>query len=128
MEKQKTPLESINKKNPFTVPEGYFDNLTNQIMVLLPEKQEVKKRNIWKKVSPWIYMAAMMTGIAFGFQLFINQQNTTVMKHGQHASVKQEQLNGRFGEAISTSEEDVMLSFVNDYELYEYLYEGKVEL
>lgn len=32
--------EKIGQKNPFKVPEGYFDQLTAQVMSNLPEKEE----------------------------------------------------------------------------------------
>jgi hypothetical protein len=31
-------LDRIGKENPFTVPEGYFDNLTERVMEKLPEE------------------------------------------------------------------------------------------
>ena len=34
----------MGKKNPFTVPEGYFEQLTAQILEKLPEKKPEKRR------------------------------------------------------------------------------------
>ena len=31
----------LGKKNPFTVPEGYFEQLTAQVMEKLPEKKQI---------------------------------------------------------------------------------------
>lgn len=50
--------EIIKKKfgceNPFKVPEGYFEQLTSNIMSQLPESQKVKPRNIRKSsVRQW---------------------------------------------------------------------------
>lgn len=117
METKKTSLENIEKRNPFTVPEGYFENLTNQILTSLPEKETEKKsiqHTIWKRVSPWVYLAAMITGIAFGIGLFVKQEQPKTPAVAQEETSQSTNM-------IST--EDVLLSFVSDYELYEYLSE-----
>ncbi|MCD7973545.1 MAG: hypothetical protein LUG18_12975 [Candidatus Azobacteroides sp.] len=122
METEHTSLENKRyKENPFNVPNGYFDNLTNQIMASLPEKEEAKKsgvtHHLWKKISPWVYMAAMITGIAFGIKLYVANDVTDPNTTATIAA--QQEVTGTF----SISEEEVLLSFVSDYDLYEYLYE-----
>ncbi len=119
MKPDKTILENIEKKNPFTVPEGYFNNLTAQIMDSLPEKREEKRTSptnlkVWKKISPWVYMAAMICGMTFGIRFFI-EYNTPRMDSTTTAH--------KNAETVSLSEEDILVSSVSDYELYEYLYE-----
>ena len=44
------------KKNPFTVPEGYFDSLTERVMANLPNNDKVielkpKSHSYWKGIS-----------------------------------------------------------------------------
>lgn len=76
--------DNIKKKagpdNPFTVPEGYFDNLTEKIMGQLPEKEElpesVEEPTTWAKIRPWLYMAAMFIAILLPIR-FIVQHTTT---------------------------------------------------
>ena len=67
-------LNEIGNKNPFKAPEGYFDNLTEQIMSELPEKviQQAKKLSLWERSQPWVYMVAMFTGIWLMVNLFVN--------------------------------------------------------
>ena len=67
--------DKLRKENPFTVPEGYFDNLTEQILSKIPEKsEEVKLPKVGKQVSlmerirPWLYMAAVFAGLGFFFK------------------------------------------------------------
>ncbi|MBK5721616.1 hypothetical protein JGH11_12115 [Dysgonomonas sp. Marseille-P4677] len=61
-------LDSLDKKkNPFKVPENYFENFNAEIMSKLPEKQ-IQKRKIvplWKKVVPWTAAAAVFCGVIF---------------------------------------------------------------
>jgi hypothetical protein len=65
-------LEGIKKTNPFKTPEGYFENLTENILAQLPEKteNEIRIPSLWERVKPWIYMAAMFTGIMLIIKMF----------------------------------------------------------
>lgn len=61
-------LESFDKKkNPFEVPENYFENFNAEIMSKLPEKQLEKTKIVplWKKVMPWTAAAAVFCGVIF---------------------------------------------------------------
>jgi hypothetical protein len=65
--------ENMNREEPFKVPEGYFERLTDQIMSQLPERVEkdYSRTSLWKHIEPWIYMAAMFVGIALMLNLFV---------------------------------------------------------
>ena len=111
-------LESMSKQNPFKVPEGYFENLTAQIMDSLPEneaKKEPVKLARRKKITYLVYMAAMICGIAFGIRYYITYGR------GEINNLSTAQNNS---EQISLSEEDILMSSVSNYELYEYLYDS----
>lgn len=61
-------LDNLNKnKNPFKVPENYFQNFNAEIMDKLPAKEDtvVKKVPLWKKVVPWTAVAAAFVGVLF---------------------------------------------------------------
>lgn len=76
MKKEANNLESLKGKNPFTVPEGYFEGLTSQIMSQLPEKPQEKEKRIslMDRVRPWLYMAAVFVGLGLFFKaiVFVN--------------------------------------------------------
>ena len=55
MEEEKYIEELVGKRNPFKVPEGYFEQLTDQVMQSLPERRPRAKR-IWMR--PVFYAAA----------------------------------------------------------------------
>ena len=75
----------VGNRNPFRVPEGYFEQLTEQIMQQLPEREQqvAKQQSIApqtdsqpraRKVQmrPWLYAAActalaMMMGVSYFF-------------------------------------------------------------
>lgn len=73
MEKETNNLDSLKGKNPFLVPDGYMEGLTSQIMSQLPEKkhQASKSVNLWERMRPWVYMAAMFAGLGLFFKLFV---------------------------------------------------------
>lgn len=68
-------LDRLKGKNPFIVPEGYMEGLTDDIMSRLPEKpsEEVKvKISLMDRVRPWLYMAAVFAGLGFFFKVLVN--------------------------------------------------------
>ena len=76
MKEEKELFQKIGKENPFKVPEGYFENLTQQVMERLPEKepQPTQEISMWERVKPWVYMAAMFVGLMFTVQVFVGKQ------------------------------------------------------
>ena len=66
-------------KSPFTVPEGYFDNLTARVMNNLPQQTKVvelkpKKHNYWKEIAT--VAAACVAGVV----VFLNVHTTNDVK------------------------------------------------
>lgn len=55
--------EKYREKNPFTVPDGYFDGLTERIMGLTENKKDVRKPSLWQVLRPYIGVAAMFVVI-----------------------------------------------------------------
>ena len=70
MKTEQNNLDRLKGKNPFTVPEGYMEGLTANIMSQLPEREpeeEVKKVSLMDRVRPWLYMAAVFAGLGLFF-------------------------------------------------------------
>lgn len=68
MKEEDTLLKKIGKEHSFKVPEGYFENLTSEVMNKLPEKEKIvlteEQSGKWAKLKPFMYMAAMFIGAA----------------------------------------------------------------
>ncbi|MBQ8713297.1 MAG: hypothetical protein IJ551_10850 [Prevotella sp.] len=47
----------LGDRNPFRVPEGYFDSFTAELMQKLPEQQ---KPALMVRLRPWLYAAACL--------------------------------------------------------------------
>ena len=59
----------VGKHNPFRVPEGYFDTLTQQVMARLPEQPVAPvARQRW--LRPWLYAAACACVAIFSVTLY----------------------------------------------------------
>jgi len=71
-------LNEIGKANPFKVPAGYFESFSHNIMSQLPEKEKKNPQvlNLWERVRPWVYMAAMVAGVTLMFNVFAHKSES----------------------------------------------------
>jgi len=83
MDKKKILLKDISKVEPFKTPEGYFENFTNGILSQLPDavREDSRSVGMWHRMRPWIYMAAMFTGIALMIRLFVGVPGASGIKN-----------------------------------------------
>ena len=69
MKEEDELLKKYGTQNPFTVPEGYFENFSKKLMDKLPEKEYTPTATAtittWQRIKPWVYMAAMFCGLMF---------------------------------------------------------------
>jgi hypothetical protein len=74
-------IDEREPRRPFRVPEGYFDNLTQDIMAALPQQESIYSTTIkvtpWMRIRPYIYAAAAFAGIFFCIKaaIGINSRN-----------------------------------------------------
>lgn len=134
--KEETDLkQKIGKDNPFKVPEGYFENLTGQIMDKLPEidnTKEEKEISLWEKIKPWVYMTAMFCGMMFGLKVMIgdkaleSQNGTEDISIASSDNAAQEDDSDIIpDEYIDPIVDQVMM---DDYTLYMYLTDADMEI
>ena len=79
----------MGKRNPFTVPEGYFEQLTAQVMDQLPEKKPAKVA-VMKRIRPWLYAAACVCVGVFIAAIAFNRQTEDLQGQQQMANIGQE--------------------------------------
>ena len=72
METNNDILTKAGRTTGYTVPDGYFDSVRNRIMDNLPEyiDEQPQKLSVWKRIQPYIYMAAMFAGIWCMMKMF----------------------------------------------------------
>ena len=76
MGKEDNILRKVGTKNPFRVPENYFEDFTQELMNKLPEKESMpvaQEPTIWQRVKPWVYMTAMFCGIMLSVRIFVGE-------------------------------------------------------
>ena len=104
-------------KNPFTVPEGYFEQLTAQVMDRLPEKKPAKVA-VMKRLRPWLYAAACVCGGVFVAAVAFNQQTEDLQGQQQMANMGQENVNYYSDSYIDEAADYAM---IDSQEIYSYL-------
>lgn len=121
MEKErKYKFDEREPHRPFTVPEGYFDNLTQNIMAALPEQEPVYSTKItvtpWMRIRPYLYAAAAFAGIFFCIKaaVDISSRNNVEVAQTEETTIYSD-------EYIDSFLETAMIS---DYTLYYTLVES----
>ena len=73
MNKKENTLDRLKGKQPFRVPDGYMEGLTNRIMESLPEPpvMEVESVSLVERIRPWLYLAAVFAGMGLFFKAII---------------------------------------------------------
>ena len=72
-------LDRLKGKQPFRVPDGYMEGLTNRIMEGLPESPIVEAGSISfvERIRPWLYLAAVFAGMGLFFKAIIGIETAT---------------------------------------------------
>lgn len=85
-------LNDMDKKNPFKVPDNYFENFNLEIMEKLPEKdKQVKKIPLWTTITKWSAAAAILAAVSLvGLNYIESSQsnNATINKDENKASLE----------------------------------------
>jgi len=108
-------LKRVGRENPYRVPEHYFEDFTVRLMDSLPvvDAPVVTTVPLWKRVTPWASVAAVLIGVVFLIQS-LSQGKAKVAS----LNITQEQ-------ALHLSDEEVEIvidnSLLDGYALYEYL-------
>lgn len=124
MKKEETDLlKRCGTENPFTVPEGYFERFTEQLMEKLPEReaQPASKLTLWTRVKPWVYMAAMFCGLMLSVRMFVGE------KRSQSPAATSETTD--FTEVPDEYIDPIVnQTMMDDYTLYQYLTDADTEI
>ena len=74
MNEEKYLEERLAKRNPFRVPEGYFESFADRVMEQLPPRQQKAKRTL---LRPWMYAAACLVVAVFCVAVYFSRIDTT---------------------------------------------------
>lgn len=84
MDKQKDILKQVDRRTGMTVPDGYFAEFASRMAASLPKEpastvtlsQDAPRLTTWRRVRPYVYMAAMFAGIWCMMKMFSMIGNT----------------------------------------------------
>lgn len=112
------------KKNPFSVPEGYFDGLTDRMMDKLKEEQRPQRVRLIQLIRPYLGLAAIfvlaLLVIQLVFPLVVNKNQLIVKNDGQIMQVQEEIEEDIFDSHFNPSNEEIieyLASEVDEFEL-----------
>ncbi len=116
MGKEDNILRKVGTKNPFRVPDHYFEDFTQELMNKLPEKEPIPSMpepSLWQRVKPWVYMTAMFCGIMLSVRVFVG--NPKVNEFPEIGQVE--------AESLTDEDWEIMVDriMMDDYTLYQYL-------
>lgn len=124
MKKEETDLlNRCGTENPFTVPEGYFERFTEQLMEKLPEReaQPAPRLTLWTRVKPWVYMAAMFCGLMLSVRMFVGEKQSqspaAISGTTDFTEVPDEYIDPIVNQTM-----------MDDYTLYQYLTDADTEI
>lgn len=116
MGKEENILRKVGTKNPFRVPNQYFENFTQELLEKLPEKESLPslpEPTLWQRVKPWIYMTAMFCGIMLSVRIFVGEP-----KKNEFPPISQTE-----AENLPDEDWEIIINriMMDDYTLYQYL-------
>ncbi len=123
MKEENELRKKYGNQNPFTVPEGYFENFAQKVMEQLPEKESQPQPEVtlWERVRPWVYMAAMFCGLMFGVRV--------MMEQSKHPVASQTNDTETFSEIPDEYIDPIVnQTMMDDYTLYQYLTDANSEI
>ena len=111
----------LGKRNPFTTPEGYFEQLTERVMSRLPEDvapaaEEIpitRRQGTLRRLRPWLY-AACLCGVIAGGALYVNRSSAP-------AQPQQEVAIATNSEADTYVDDAANYAMVDNQDIYVYL-------
>ena len=126
MKEEDILLKKLGKENSFKVPDGYFENLTSEVMNKLPEKEKVAFKeepgSTWTRLTPLLYMAAMFVGAAL-----IIRGASTDHKPATADDVAVTEVDTEVVVSDEMIDVAVDRAMLDDYSLYVYLSDASVE-
>ena len=126
MNEEKYIEERVGKRNPFLVPDGYFDSFTDRMMQQLPERPvsveaspKVRKPALTVRMRPWLYAAACALVLVVSIWLWQSQPDTSVAtQSAAQLAVQQEQTSD------ATFDEAADYMMIDNQDIYTYLAEN----
>lgn len=121
--------DKYKKKSPFSVPEGYFDGLTDQVMERIDKGEKPQKTRLVQMLKPYLGLAAIFLLALLVMQIVVPSldKNKMLIKDGDQ--VAQQQASASENEVIFDSQfnptsEEIIEYLASEVDSYELVYAG----
>ena len=114
------------KKNPFSVPDGYFEQLEDRLMEQVGKREKHRKEGIWLLVKPYLGLTGVFLLALFVVQIILPavvDKHQMVIKQGgevvQHLEINEENV---FDARFNPTNEEIIEYLFSEMDSYELLY------
>lgn len=125
-------IKKCGKGNPFTVPEGYFEDFTRNLMAELSKKEDeaaikedlAPQITLWQRIKPLLYMAAMFIGMIVCVRVVLGERPDAIAETDM-SNVATSEYDWANFEQMSDEDLAAMVEYtmMDNYTLYQYLSE-----
>lgn len=125
-------IKKCGKGNPFTVPEGYFEDFTRNLMAELSKKEDeaaikedlAPQITLWQRIKPLLYMAAMFIGMIVCVRVVLGERPDAIAESDM-SNVATSEYDWANFEQMSDEDLAAMVEYtmMDNYTLYQYLSE-----
>ena len=114
-------------KNPFTVPDHYFDQLTDRVMERVKkEENEVKKTSFLQMIKPYLGLAALFVLAMIVVQLLVpkvaREKNVLEQSSGESRVLTQSEEEHVFDADFNPSQEEIIEYLSQETDPMEFLF------
>ncbi len=118
--------EKYRSKNPFSVPDGYFESLEDRVMERVQEVKKPKRPSVLQVLKPYLGLAGLFVFAMVVVQLllprFVDEDRMLAKKVEQKAPVEQEEEEWVFDTDFNPSREEIIEYLSQESDVTEFLY------
>ena len=119
--------EKYKSKNPFTVPDRYFDTLGDRVMDRIKDEEgKTRKTSLFQTLNPYLGLAGLFVFVMIVVRLLIPNladENRTRLKNGEQANMTAQTENENIFDAdFNPSREEIIEYLSQEADPIEFLY------
>lgn len=118
--------EKYRSKNPFSVPDGYFESLEDRVMERVQEVKKPKRPSVLQVLKPYLGLAGLFVFAMVVVQLllprFVDENRMLAKNVEQKAPVEQEEEEWVFDTDFNPSREEIIEYLSQESDVTEFLY------
>lgn len=118
--------EKYKSKNPFTIPEGYFESLGDRVMERVKEEDKPKRVSVLLALKPYLGLAGLfvfaMLFVQFLLPRLVDEDRMLAKKVDQEVTIAPEEEENIFDADFNPSREEIIEYLSQEADVTEFLY------